>query len=124
MDDAAQERNGVRLGQRVRDVDGRSLGRVDALYESGFSVVKGLPLLFRSDFVARYDEVREVRDGEIVLARSRRDLQSLARGEIPPSWRLQAPPDGPAAATPAEARGLVPAGERSGRRSEPRPPVK
>jgi hypothetical protein len=102
------ERNGVRHGQLVRDVDGSFLGRVDALYEGGFSVVKGLPLLFRSDLVARYDEVREVRNGAIVLARSGGDLQSLARGEIPPSWRVPAPPDQPAAATPAEARKLVP----------------
>ncbi|HEY6006092.1 MAG TPA: hypothetical protein VIV57_24645 [Anaeromyxobacter sp.] len=99
-----QERNGVRVRQRVVDVDGNSLGRVDALYDAGFSVVKGLPLLFRSDFVARYDEVREVRGDEIVLARSSRDLFSLARGEIPPSWRVEARPDQPAAATPSEAQ--------------------
>jgi hypothetical protein len=103
-----QERNGVRLGQRVLDVDGDSLGRVDALYEAGFSVVKGLPLLFRTDFVARYDEVREVRGADLVLARSKRDLLSLARGEIPPSWRVSAPPGRPAAATPSEARPVAP----------------
>jgi hypothetical protein len=103
-----QERNGVRLGQRVVDVDGESLGRVDALYDAGFSVVKGLPLLFRSDFVARYDEVREVRGDDLVLARSKRDLLSLARGEIPPSWRVAAPPGRPTAATPSEARPVPP----------------
>jgi hypothetical protein len=108
-----EERNGVRVGQRVRDVDGSPLGRVDALYDSGFSVVKGLPLLFRTDFVARWDEVREVRDGELVLARSSRDLFDLARGELPPSWRIPAAPDGPEAATPAEARGVL--AERSRR---------
>jgi hypothetical protein len=97
------ERNGVRVGQRVVDVDGDSLGRVDELYETGFSVVKGLPLLFRKDFVARYEEVREVRGEELVLARSKRDLFDLACGEIPPSWRVEARPDQPAAATPSEA---------------------
>lgn len=100
---AIRERYGVRLGMRVRDVDGKSLGRVDALYDSGFSVLKGLPILFRSDLVARYDEVRELRGGELVLARSSRDLQTLARGEIPPAWRVPAAPDRPTAATPAEA---------------------
>jgi hypothetical protein len=100
---AQQERNGVRVGQRVRDVDGEVVGRVDAVYETGFSVVRGPPILFRTDFVARYDEVREVRDGELVLARSRRDLFDLARGEIPPSWRIPALPERPTAATPWEA---------------------
>lgn len=85
-----RERNGVRIGQRVRDVDGKPLGRVDALYDSAFSVVKGLPLLFRRDLVAGYDEVLDRRGGEIVLARSSRDLLSLARGEVPPSRRAPA----------------------------------
>ncbi len=82
-----RERNGVRVGQRVRDLDGTSLGRVKELYDGGFSVVKGFPILFRSDLVARYDEVREIRGRELVLARSRQDLLALARGELPPAWR-------------------------------------
>ncbi len=105
-----QERNGVRLGQRVRDLDGNDLGRVKELYDSAFSVVKGLPFLFRKDLVARYDEVRGVRDGEIVLARSARDLFELAAGGIPPAWRVESPPDQPTAATPAEARAVRPGG--------------
>jgi hypothetical protein len=111
-----RERNGVRIGQRVRDLDGTSLGRVTALYEQGFAIRKGLPILFRSDYVARYDEVRGVRDGELVLARSRRDLFDLAAGEVGPSWRIPVPPDFPGIATPPEAaflredlaRGAVP----------------
>jgi hypothetical protein len=106
--DGIRERYGVRLGMRVRDVDGKSLGRVDALYDSGFSVLKGLPILFRSDFVARYDEVRELRGDELVLARSSRDLFTLARGEIPPAWRVSAAPDHPTAATPSEAHTVYP----------------
>jgi hypothetical protein len=98
-----KERNGVELGQRVRDLDGKDLGRVKALHDWGFRVAKGF-LLFRRDAVARYDEVRGVRDGALVLARSARDLDELAAGRIPPSWRIPAPPDFPSAATPSEAR--------------------
>jgi hypothetical protein len=103
-----KERRGVRVGQRVRDLDGNDLGRVKVLYASGFSVVKGPPILFRKDLVARYDEVRGVRDGEILLARSSRDLFELAAGELPPAWRVEAPPDQPQAATPAEAQAFRP----------------
>ena len=34
-------RNGVRLGQAVRDLDGKDLGRVHALYDEAFLAVKG-----------------------------------------------------------------------------------
>ncbi len=101
-----QERNGVKLGQRVRDLDGTPLGRVKRLHEQGFVVSKGFPILFRTDHVARYEEVRGVRDGELIIARSRQDLFDLAAGGVPPSWRIPVPPEFPAAATPDEARGV------------------
>ncbi len=93
----------MRTGQAVRDLDGTELGRVTALHEGSFTVSKGL-FLFRRDAVARYDEVRGVRDGVLVLARSARDLDELAAGRIPPSWRIPTPPGFPASATPSEAR--------------------
>jgi hypothetical protein len=99
-----RERNGVALGRRVRDLDGRALGKVYALYDWGFAVRKGLPFLIRSDFVVRYDEVRGVRDGALVVARSSRDLFDLAAGEVPASWRVPVPPAFPEIATPPEAR--------------------
>lgn len=102
---AERERNGVRLGQAVRDLDGRDLGRVTALFAWGFAVRRGL-LLFRRDAVVRYDEVRAVRDRALVVARSDRDLFVLAEGGIPPSWRIQTPAGFPDAATPAEATAL------------------
>jgi hypothetical protein len=98
-----QDRNGVRLGQPVRDLDGRSLGRVTRLFEQGFATRKGLPVLFRRDYVVRYDEIRGVRDGELVIARSSRDLFDLNAGEMAFSWRVPVPPDFPSAATPSEA---------------------
>ncbi len=103
---AMTERNGVRIGQRVRDVEGRNLGRVRALYEWGFAISRGFPILFRRDWVARYDEVRGVRGGALVLARSDRDLLDLAEGKVPSAWRIPTPPDYPALATPSEALGV------------------
>ncbi len=100
------DRNGVRIGQSVRDLDGKDLGRVKALYDGGFLAVKGPPLLFRQDHVLRYDEVRGERDGALVVARSDRELLELARGELPATWRVPVPPGFPSAATPSEARGV------------------
>ena len=97
-----RERNGVRVGQPVRDLDGTSVGRVTQLYPWGFAVRRR----FRRGVVARYDEVRGVRDGALVLARSGRDLFDLAAGDLPQSWRLPTPPGFPTAATPAEAQAL------------------
>lgn len=99
------ERNGVRLGQAAVDLDGRPLGEVTALYAWGFAVRRGL-FLFRRDAVIRYDEVRGVRDGTLVVARSERDLFVLAAGGIPPSWRIPTPAGFPDAATPSEAAAL------------------
>jgi hypothetical protein len=101
-----KERNGVRVGQRVRDLDGHALGRVKELYDWGFGVEKGFPILFRKDHVFRYDEVRGTRDGELVVARTGKDLIDLSRGVLPESWRIPAPDGFPRAATPAEARAV------------------
>jgi hypothetical protein len=101
-----KERNGVRVGQRVRDLEGKSLGRVKHVYDWGFDAVKGFPILFRSDYVFRYDEVRGVRDGALVVARTDRDLIELAQGEVPASWRIPAPPGFPGVATPPEAHAV------------------
>lgn len=99
-----KERNGVRLGQRVRDLDGASLGRVVRLFADGFETRRGLPILIRRDYVLRYEEVRGVRDGALVVARSRSDLADLAAGGVPPAWRIPAPSAFPVIATPSEAR--------------------
>lgn len=101
-----KERNGVRVGQRVRDLDDKVVGRVKELYDWGFGVEKGFPVLFRKDHVFRYDEVRGTRDGTLVVARTKRDLIELAEGRLPDSWRIPAPADYPRAATPSEARGV------------------
>ena len=80
-----KERNGVRVGQRVLDLDGKVVGRVKELYDWGFGMQKGFPILFRKDYVFRYDEVRGTRDGALVMARTKRDLIDLAGGRLPDS---------------------------------------
>jgi hypothetical protein len=102
-----RERNGVRLGQLVRDADGKALGKVTRLFAWGFEVARGFPILFRTSFVLRYDEARGERDGALVVARSDRDLATLAGGELPPSWRVSAPPGFPTVAAPAEGHELL-----------------
>jgi hypothetical protein len=99
-----KELNGVRLGQRVRDADGKDLGKVTKLHAWGFEVTRGFPILFRTDRIVRYDELRGARDGALVVARSDGDLLELAAGGIPRSWRVPSPPGYPSAATPAEAQ--------------------
>jgi hypothetical protein len=96
------EHRGVKLGQRVRDMEGNDLGRVSNLYAWGFAVVKGFPLLFRDDRVLRYEEVRESRDDALVVSRGPNDIFTLAAGELPASWKVEAKPGMPEAATPSE----------------------
>jgi hypothetical protein len=110
-----RHRNGVRLGQTVRDVNGKALGKVTALYDASFSVSRGF-MMFRSDHVIAYDEVRSERDGALVVSRSDNQLQELAAGELPSTWTIPVPPDFPAAATPGEARGVF--GQLARRRAE------
>ena len=90
-DGAVRERNGVRLGMRVRDLDGRDLGGSPTL-RRGHRRREGVPFLFRSEAAIRYDEVRGVRDGALVVARSARLLPELAAGEMPAAWRVPVPP--------------------------------
>lgn len=97
----------VRLGRRVRDITGKDLGRVKALYDGAFLVQKGPALLFRKDLVIRGDEVRGVRDGVVVVARDDAALQTLAAGGVPDSWRVPTPPDYPQVAAPGEAHELL-----------------
>ncbi len=113
---AETERNGVRLGLRVRDLDGKDLGKVTDLYAWGFAIEKGFPILFRRDTVATYDEVRGIEGGVLTLARTSDALLALAGGELPREWRIPVPHGFPGAATPSEARAIV-----EGLAASPRP---
>jgi hypothetical protein len=110
------ERNGVRVGQRVRDVEGRDLGRVARLFESTFEVRKGFPILFADDRVLRYDDVRASEGDALVVSRADGDLFTLAAGGLPDSWRVGTASGFPSAATPSEGSRLLGRGLARGRR--------
>lgn len=61
----------IEEGMVVRSPDGEKLGTVTRCGETDFVVEKGL--LFHRDFVARYDEVAEIRDREVLLTRAASD---------------------------------------------------
>lgn len=60
------ERRGVQDGMKVRSSDGTNLGKVVGCGEETFIIEKGF--FFPKDYTARYDQVAEIRDGEIWLA--------------------------------------------------------
>jgi hypothetical protein len=75
---------GVEVGMTVVDADGRCLGKVTRCDPSGFEVVRGF--WCPSEWVIRYDEVLEVRAGEVHVARSDEALFELAAGGPPRTW--------------------------------------
>ena len=64
------DRATLKEGMHVKSADGHSLGKVVRLDADTFIIEKGL--FFPKDYVARYDRISEVKDGEIIL---------LTRGE-------------------------------------------
>ena len=80
----------VQVGMTVVDADGRHLGKVTRCDRFGFEVVHGF--WSPREWVVRYDEVADVRRGEVHIARSDRDLLDLAGGRLPRTWRRDASP--------------------------------
>lgn len=70
------KRDDVREGMFVRTADGEKLGTVIRLGEDTFVVEKGLFL--PRDFVLRYEDITEVREGEVRLRMVREDVVSDA----------------------------------------------
>jgi uncharacterized protein (TIGR02271 family) len=68
------ERTGIREGMVVRSADGEKLGKVFAVGDDAFHIEKGL--FFPKDYVARFSDVTDIRDGEIILAHGRESLRS------------------------------------------------
>ena len=58
----------IEEGMVVRSQDGEKLGTVTRCGDADFVVEKGL--FFHRDFLARYDEVAEIRDREVLLTRA------------------------------------------------------
>jgi len=64
--------NNVRPGMIVRGAGGEKLGKIVQCDADAFIIEKGL--FFRKDYVARYDDVFEVKDDEVRLAGNPRQL--------------------------------------------------
>jgi uncharacterized protein (TIGR02271 family) len=85
----------------VKSSDGEKLGKVVACQVGGFVVEKGF--LFPRDLTVTYERIKDIRNGEIVLAMARAELSEpgarpLTSAEVPLA------PDGPMAAEPLAAR--------------------
>jgi uncharacterized protein (TIGR02271 family) len=76
-----QTRSDIREGMIVRASDGEKLGKVYALQADSFLIEKGI--FFPKEYVARFEDVVDIRDGDIYLNRTKADLQEMgtARGE-------------------------------------------
>jgi uncharacterized protein (TIGR02271 family) len=73
------ERSHVREGMTVRSIDGEKLGKVFAVQDGEFLIEKGL--FFPRDYVCRYSEISDIRDGEIILLHGKESLRSFSFGE-------------------------------------------
>ncbi|HEX8438268.1 YsnF/AvaK domain-containing protein [Archangium sp.] len=70
------QRTQLKEGMTVRSFDGEKLGRVFALGDDAFHIEKGL--FFPKDYLVRYAEVSDIRDGEIILMHGRESLLRLS----------------------------------------------
>jgi uncharacterized protein (TIGR02271 family) len=70
------QRTQLKEGMTVRSIDGEKLGRVFALGDDSFHIEKGL--FFPKDYLVRYADVSDIRDGEIILLHGRENLRSLS----------------------------------------------
>lgn len=70
------QRNDIREGMTVRSIDGEKLGKVFAVSEGEFHIEKGL--FFPKDYLVRYAEVSDIRDGEIILNHGKEALGTLS----------------------------------------------
>ena len=73
-------RRGVKEGMTVRSLDGEKLGEVLRCDDERFLIEKGL--FFPVDYVARYDQIFSIREGEIVLEAKKAELREL-HGKTP-----------------------------------------
>ncbi len=66
------QRSDIKEGMTVRSIDGEKLGRVFALHSGEFLIEKGL--FFPKDYVCRYSEISDIRNGEIILLHGKEKL--------------------------------------------------
>ncbi|WP_233591321.1 YsnF/AvaK domain-containing protein [Corallococcus sp. AB011P] len=70
------KRNDIKEGMTVRSSDGEKLGKVFAVSEGEFHIEKGM--FFPKDYLVRYLEVSDIRNGEIYLNHGREALRGLS----------------------------------------------
>lgn len=70
------QRSQVMEGMTVRSIDGEKLGRVFSLGDDAFHIEKGL--FFPKDYLVRYADISDIRDGEIILMHGRESLLRLS----------------------------------------------
>jgi uncharacterized protein (TIGR02271 family) len=70
------QRSQLMEGMTVRSSDGEKLGRVFALGDDSFHIEKGL--FFPKDYLVRYADISDIRDGEIILLHGRDSLRRLS----------------------------------------------
>lgn len=73
------QRSDIKEGMTVRSIDGEKLGRVFAIQEGEFLIEKGL--FFPKDYVCRYSEISDIRDGEIILLHGKEGLHRFSVDE-------------------------------------------
>jgi uncharacterized protein YrrD len=71
----------LKLGMVVRSDEGEELGKIHSIGIASFLVEKGL--FFREDSLLGYEDVQEIRDGEVILRHDTEALRgmSLLEGE-------------------------------------------
>lgn len=81
--DFARKYPAVAEGTVVRCRDGEKLGKISAMDEDSFVVQKGL--FFPKDFIFRYEDIQDYRDGEITVNAHHTDLEDW-RDESYAGW--------------------------------------
>jgi hypothetical protein len=66
----------LRLGMVVRSDEGEELGKVHSIGIASFVVGRGL--FFQEDSLLGYEDVQEVRDGEVILRHDTESLRGLS----------------------------------------------
>lgn len=72
------KRSDIKEGMTVKSIDGEKLGKVFAVSDGEFHIEKGM--FFPKDYLVRYAEVSDIRNGEIYLNHGREALSGLADG--------------------------------------------
>lgn len=73
------QRSDIREGMTVRSIDGEKLGKVFAVQDGEFLIEKGL--FFPKDYVCRYSEISDIRNGEIILMHGKEGLHRFSLEE-------------------------------------------